>query len=412
MKQHPTKGEHILDAVPLLKEKAGDGLMHHENVDGSGYPRGLRGDGHPAARPDRQRGRRLRRDDHRPAVLEGDDLRGSDRTAEVPGRARSSTRSCVDAFERAFLTGDVSPAKARRASVASRHFDLNALIGEARPAPASPATPRRRSRPRRLRRPRCENDEPATRPARTRRRSRCCALAAARRRRAEPRRRGAALLDRRHAPARGTRRPRARGVQEGGQGGPEEPVLPEGLGLAYAAKRDWRRGDRRLPQGARAQPATTSTCATTSGRAHRVGRPRGGQEGVPRRVSRPDEPDARDLGPQPRARRYLEEKNYAEADQLVPDERQPQQGVPRALPGLAETLVAVGRLDEAVAQLEAGVQEVPSDARAAARARPGAARRPGASPRRARGSRRRCARTTRGGAVGRAAADQLKTLPK
>jgi HD-GYP domain-containing protein (c-di-GMP phosphodiesterase class II) len=44
MKQHPMKGEHILDAVPLLKQKAGDGLMHHENVDGSGYPRGLKGD--------------------------------------------------------------------------------------------------------------------------------------------------------------------------------------------------------------------------------------------------------------------------------------------------------------------------------------------------------------------------------
>ncbi len=52
--------------------------------------------------------------------------------------------ACVDAFERAFLTGDVSPAKARRASVASRHFDLNALIGDATlPAPpaAGPGVP-------------------------------------------------------------------------------------------------------------------------------------------------------------------------------------------------------------------------------------------------------------------------------
>ena len=76
MKQHPTKGEHILDAVPLLKEIAGDGLMHHENVDGSGYPRGLRGGDDPAARPHRQRRRRVRRDDDRPALLEGDDVRG------------------------------------------------------------------------------------------------------------------------------------------------------------------------------------------------------------------------------------------------------------------------------------------------------------------------------------------------
>jgi hypothetical protein len=45
---------------------------------------------------------------------------------------------CVDACERAFLTGDVTPAKARKASVASRHFDIQALIGDA-PLVAPPA---------------------------------------------------------------------------------------------------------------------------------------------------------------------------------------------------------------------------------------------------------------------------------
>src|SRR6185436_12859362 len=43
MKQHPTKGEHILEAVPKLKELAGPGLQHHENWDGTGYPAGLKG---------------------------------------------------------------------------------------------------------------------------------------------------------------------------------------------------------------------------------------------------------------------------------------------------------------------------------------------------------------------------------
>ena len=47
MKQHPTKGLKILDAVPLLKQLAGAGLMHHENVDGSGYPDGLKGNAIP-----------------------------------------------------------------------------------------------------------------------------------------------------------------------------------------------------------------------------------------------------------------------------------------------------------------------------------------------------------------------------
>ena len=138
MKQHPTKGEHILDAVPLLKEKAGDGLMHHENVDGSGYPRGLRGDGIPLF------GRIV-------SVADAFDAMTTDRpyskamTFEAAiARLRfladkKFDRPCVDAFERAFLTGDLSPAKARRASVASRHFDIKELVGEAAPPPPPPA---------------------------------------------------------------------------------------------------------------------------------------------------------------------------------------------------------------------------------------------------------------------------------
>ena len=141
MKQHPTKGEHILEAVPLLKEKAGDGLMHHENVDGSGYPRGLKGDDIPLF------GRIV-------SVADAFDAMTTDRPYSKAMTFEAAVArlrflagkkfdpSCVEAFERAFLTGDVSPAKARRASVASRHFDLNALIGDATPpAPAAVAPP-------------------------------------------------------------------------------------------------------------------------------------------------------------------------------------------------------------------------------------------------------------------------------
>jgi HD-GYP domain-containing protein (c-di-GMP phosphodiesterase class II) len=137
MKQHPTKGEHILEAVPLLKEKAGDGLMHHENVDGSGYPRGLKGDVIPLL------GRIV-------SVADAFDAMTTDRPYSKAMTFEAAVARlkflagkkfdlrCVDAFERAFLTGDVSPAKARRASVASRHFDLNALVGDLTPA-APPA---------------------------------------------------------------------------------------------------------------------------------------------------------------------------------------------------------------------------------------------------------------------------------
>ena len=138
MKQHPSKGEHILEAVPLLKERAGDGLMHHENVDGSGYPKGLKGDEIPRL------GRIV-------SVADAFDAMTTDRpyskamTFEAAvARLRFLAGKkfdlpCVEAFERAFLTGDISPAKARRASVASRHFDLGALIGDTPPPKLEPA---------------------------------------------------------------------------------------------------------------------------------------------------------------------------------------------------------------------------------------------------------------------------------
>ncbi len=137
MKQHPSKGEHILEAVPLLKEKAGEGLMHHENVDGTGYPKGLKGEEIPLF------GRIV-------SVADAFDAMTTERpyskamTFEAAVArlkflaAKKFDPACVDAFERAFLTGDVSPAKAHRASVASRHLDLDALFGDL-PQPPAPA---------------------------------------------------------------------------------------------------------------------------------------------------------------------------------------------------------------------------------------------------------------------------------
>jgi HD-GYP domain-containing protein (c-di-GMP phosphodiesterase class II) len=121
MKQHPRKGEHILDAVPTLKQMAGAGLMHHENVDGSGYPDGLRGDQIPLL------GRIV-------SVADAFDAMTTDRpyskamTFEaalarlrfLAGKKFDSV--CVDAIERAARVGDLTPAKARRASVESRQF--------------------------------------------------------------------------------------------------------------------------------------------------------------------------------------------------------------------------------------------------------------------------------------------------
>jgi HD-GYP domain-containing protein (c-di-GMP phosphodiesterase class II) len=119
MKQHPRKGEHILDAVPLLKEMAGAGLMHHENWDGSGYPDGKKGEDIPLL------GRIV-------SVADAFDAMTTDRpyskamTFEVAlGRLRflagkKFDAGCVDAIEKAAAAGDLTPAKAKRASVAAR----------------------------------------------------------------------------------------------------------------------------------------------------------------------------------------------------------------------------------------------------------------------------------------------------
>jgi HD-GYP domain-containing protein (c-di-GMP phosphodiesterase class II) len=122
MKQHPTKGAHILEGVPLLKEMAGAGLMHHENVDGSGYPDGLKGDDIPLL------GRIV-------SVADAFDAMTTDRPyskAMTLEAALARLRflagkkfdlTCVEAFERAAQAGDLTPAKARRASVAARKVD-------------------------------------------------------------------------------------------------------------------------------------------------------------------------------------------------------------------------------------------------------------------------------------------------
>jgi HD-GYP domain-containing protein (c-di-GMP phosphodiesterase class II) len=119
MKQHPRKGEKILEAVPLLKQMAGAGLMHHENVDGSGYPDGLKGDQIPLL------GRIV-------SVADAFDAMTTDRPyskAMTFEAALSRLRflagkkfdgTCVDAIEKAAASGDLTPAKARRASVAAR----------------------------------------------------------------------------------------------------------------------------------------------------------------------------------------------------------------------------------------------------------------------------------------------------
>ena len=70
MRTHPSIGARILGGsqVPLLQLAETIALSHHERWDGSGYPRGLKGDGHPAGRTDRRDRGCVRRDHERPSV--------------------------------------------------------------------------------------------------------------------------------------------------------------------------------------------------------------------------------------------------------------------------------------------------------------------------------------------------------
>jgi HD-GYP domain-containing protein (c-di-GMP phosphodiesterase class II) len=135
MKQHPTKGAHILEAVPILKQMAGAGLMHHENLDGSGYPEGLKGEEIPLL------GRIV-------SVADAFDAMTTDRPyskAMTFEAALARLRflagkkfdpDCVTAMEKASAAGELSAAKARRASVTSRQKPV-----PSEPGPAGAALP-------------------------------------------------------------------------------------------------------------------------------------------------------------------------------------------------------------------------------------------------------------------------------
>jgi HD-GYP domain-containing protein (c-di-GMP phosphodiesterase class II) len=115
MKQHPKKGEYILAAVPMLKAMTGDGLKHHESVDGSGYPEHLKGDEIPLL------GRIV-------CVADAFDAMTTDRPyskAWTFERALARLRelasrkfdaACVEAMEKAYAAGDLAKEKVQAAA--------------------------------------------------------------------------------------------------------------------------------------------------------------------------------------------------------------------------------------------------------------------------------------------------------
>ena len=86
---HPADGSELAGQFSMYRKGRDYIRHHHERWDGRGYPDGLAGTPHPAGRAHHHRGRRLRRDDLRPALPRGAVAR------DRPGRAAPRRRPAV-----------------------------------------------------------------------------------------------------------------------------------------------------------------------------------------------------------------------------------------------------------------------------------------------------------------------------
>ena len=93
MKLHVDVGADILSLVDFPYPVVPIVRCHHENWDGTGYPRGVNGDGHSDRRAHPVGRRLLRRADVRSAVSPRDDRRGGARRSCASAAARCTTRT-------------------------------------------------------------------------------------------------------------------------------------------------------------------------------------------------------------------------------------------------------------------------------------------------------------------------------
>ena len=189
----------------------------------------------------------------------------------------------------------------------------------------------------------------------------------------------------------------------------KNPYFQKGLGLAYAAKRQWKDAIAAFRKALELNPYYSDVRNDLGMALVGSGDREGGKKEFLAAFSDPTNPtpeiSARNLGAA-----YLEERNYADAISWFRTSLNRNRKYPDPYLGIADALVTSGRVDEAVAQLEAGVAEVPDDP--ALLLALGQALFKAGRFGEARARLEEAVRRDPAGPAGRSAAEQLKALPK
>ena len=190
---------------------------------------------------------------------------------------------------------------------------------------------------------------------------------------------------------------------------PKNPYFQKGLGLAYTAKRNWKEAIAAFRKALEINPYYVDVRNDLATALIGSGDREGGKKEFLGAFSDPTNPtpeiSARNLG-----QAYLEEKNYPDAISWFRTSLTRNKKYADPYLGLADALLASERLDEAVAQLEAGVAELPEDA--ALLLALGQAFFKAGRFGEARARLEEAVRKDPAGPAGREAAAQLKALPK
>src|SRR5262245_49496322 len=189
----------------------------------------------------------------------------------------------------------------------------------------------------------------------------------------------------------------------------KNPYFQKGLGLAYSAKRDWKSAIAAFRRALELNPYYVDVHNDLAAALIGSGDRDAGKKEFLTAYSDPTNPtpevSARNLG-----QAYLDEKNYPEAVNWYRTSLNRNKEYPDAYLGIADALSSAGRPEEAVAQLETAVAQMPQEA--ALQLALGQALLKAGRFGEARARFEEVVRKDPGGQLGRAAADQLKTVPK